>query len=746
MASKIAMPIAYSEAIVRGGILARLLDDPGTSLVSIVAPAGYGKTTLLRQWAERSTNATYVRIDSGDDDPIRLLSAIAGALGTVEPLDPRVERLLTSPAHSLDATILPQFADALWQLRGPILLMLDDVQAIVDRTSLDALAWLAIRLPPTVQLAVASRTRPKLPLARWRTEGRLLEVGAVDLALDEADAAEILRSHGMEMSAKDIRALLEWTEGWPAATYLAITAQRGRPRVTGAPLTLRGDEASLGEYMRQELLAPLDADEQRWLYRSSTLEPLSGSLCDAVLETRGSLARLRALDQRNLFVVPLDEQRTTFRYHRLFGDVLRDELEVREPGAAATIRQRAARWCEDHGDIERAIEFAHDGGDLETVARLVGRHGLPLYWRGRDGTVSRWLGWFDDDALRDRWVPVAVIAGFHEALNGRTRAAERWLAAAERSTDASPLPDGSTSKAPWVALLRGHMTLNGVAGAVADAKTARAGLAPDGFWRPNALLLSINVGILTGAFDVAEAACLEAIEEATMRRAMTALSTAYGQLAVIALQRGEIGDAETAAQRGLDAIEAGGLEDYSPSGLLYAVSGRLATANGSVEEAKRFIGRFNRLRPQLNAAVPVLAVLARLEAVRACIALRDAAAARTLMLEIHETLRVRPNMGWIASEATAIGQTVDAMRQTAAGPWTLTTAELRLLAFLPTHLTFREIAQRLFVSPHTIKTQAVSIYGKLGVSSRRAAIEHAVTAGLLDESVLRYPVGGGGIG
>ena len=231
-----------------------------------------------------------------------------------------------------------------------------------------------------------------------------------------------------------------------------------------------------------------------------------------------------------------------------------------------------------------------------------------------------------------------------------------------------------------------------------------------------------------------------------MRGAITALSVACGLQAAIALQRLDTGAAETATRRALAAVEAGGLEDYSTSGLVYAVSGRVAMANGSVEEAKGFIGRFNRLRPKLSAALPVYAILARLEAVRAYVALQDGAAARTLMLEIAGVLRLRPDMGWLASEATTIGKTVDAMRQTAAGPWTLTTAELRLLAFLPTHLSFREIAQRLFVSPHTVKTQAVSIYGKFGVSSRRAAIEHAVTAGLLDESVLRFPIGGGGIG
>jgi LuxR family maltose regulon positive regulatory protein len=176
------------------------------------------------------------------------------------------------------------------------------------------------------------------------------------------------------------------------------------------------------------------------------------------------------------------------------------------------------------------------------------------------------------------------------------------------------------------------------------------------------------------------------------------------------------------------------------------VGARLAIAAGSTADGLRLIRAFDILRPSLTAAIPWVAVPARLHAVRAHVALGDAAAARTLLLEVSDVLRVRPDLGSYTVDAAGLQQIVREMHSGAVGAGTLTAAEIRLLAFLPTHLTFREIAERLYVSPHTVKTQAISIYAKLGVSSRRGAIEVAVAAGLLDDSVIRFPAGTAGVG
>ena len=188
------------------------------------------------------------------------------------------------------------------------------------------------------------------------------------------------------------------------------------------------------------------------------------------------------------------------------------------------------------------------------------------------------------------------------------------------------------------------------------------------------------------------------------------------------------------------------MEDEVLTMTLHAASARTALANGSPSEARLAIARVNRMRPRVTEILPIPALQMRFETIRACVVLREAAAARAMLVEVRDILRQCPDLGTLVGEAAELERAVESMRETTTGPWTLTSAELRLLAYLPTHLSFREIAERLFVSSHTIKSQAMAIYGKLGVSSRRGAIEQAAEAGLLDASVIRMSGSSGGIG
>jgi LuxR family maltose regulon positive regulatory protein len=739
---KLALPVPQERVLPRNAIVERLASASGATLVTIVAPAGYGKTTLLQQWAQHVPDVAYIRLDPTDNDPTLLVAYIAAALDRVEPLGELTSHL--GSLRSLQSTVLPRLSEAIWHLRKPVVLMLDDLHVIHQPASLDALSWLATRLPPTVTLALASREAPDFPVARLRAEGHLLEIGPRDLGFDDQEVLALAAIYGVDLSEEAARTLVARTEGWPAAVYLAMLAANGTDGVIDPGFG--GNQTTLADYMREELLAPLDPDDQRLLIRASALETLSGPLCDAALETTGSLSRLRALERRNAFLVSLDGSRTAYRFHRLFGEFLVDELAAQEPDSAATIRLRASAWHQDHGDIEQAAEYAHLAGDLDALTGLVGQHVMSLFWTGRLATLTRWLGWFDRDELRTRSVAVAVIRGWVEAVQGQTRSAELWLAAAQRSTESGPMPDGTATKEPWIALLRGAMVRDGVAVAVADARVTREGIAADGPWWPTALAHQIIAHVLTGSLPEAETAAIEAAEVAASRGAAPAMVTANGWRAVLALQRGDTAAAASAAERGLAAVEAVGLEDYPMTALLYAVGARLAVAGGSKDDVRSSVARFNRLRPQLTSALPWLAVMARVEVIRAYIALGDAAAARALLLEISDVQRVRPDLGWLATDAETVRDAVEGMRGAGPGPWSLTSAELRLLVYLPTHLTFPEIAERMYLSPYTIKTQAISIYSKLGVATRRGAIEQAAAVGLLDGSVLRHPGGATGIG
>jgi LuxR family maltose regulon positive regulatory protein len=731
---KRALPPAPVSVIPRPGLVARLLESD-SRVISIVAPPGYGKTTLLGEWSARAPRPVYLALDVHDNDPVALVAGIAAALGQVEPLDPALTRLLASPGHSLAATRLPALLDAIWALEGPATLMLDEVHALTDRASLDVIAFVMLRVPPQLRLAIVARHQPALPFGRLRAEGRLLELGAEDLALDEAAGREMAASIGIGKSTGDVAALVARTEGWPAAMYLALRSSASQPSARGLS-DFRGTEASVAEYMRSVLLDPLDPGTQWWLRHASVLDAMTGPLCDAALGTTGSLARLRQLEGRNMFVVALDADRDTFRFHRLFRDMLRDQLEELEPGAAAEVCARAAAWSVEHDTPEQAVEYAHASGDMDLTARLVRAYSFPMHWSGRTATLGRWLTWFDRDGEREKHASLAVLAGWTHAMDGRTADAKRWLASAIRSPDPGPMPDGATKDA-WIALLRGFMSPHGSGTLMADARAGLDGISSDSPFRQTALILGGFAHLTAGDTDAADTLMAEAVELAEARRSIPGVTLALGERALIALTRGDMAAATRHVERGMALVLESGMEEYAPSVILHAASARTALASGATAEARAAIGHVNRLRPRISVALPILALQARLEVIRAYVMLREGPAARALLFEVKDILRQCPDLGVFVQEAVAIEPMIDSLTGSTAGPWTLTAAELRVLAYLPTHLTFREIAERLYVSPHTVKSHAVAIYGKLGVSTRRGAIEEAVEAGLLDPSAIR---------
>lgn len=737
-----AMPPA---TVRRAGLMQRLGTVGGPALVSIVAPAGYGKTTLLREWGDQLPGAAYVAVDGRDDDPVVLLMSIATALDRVQPVPGAVASLDASAGRSLAATLVPRLVEATWAHRAPTVLMLDDMDHLHGQTSLDVVAELMLHLPPNLRLALAARRRLPLPFARLDVTGDLLELDAHDLALDESAARAIAKAIGVPISSEQVASLLARTEGWPAATYLGLRAAASTRRDGRSEVEMQGTERSLADYMRLELLDPLDQDTRRWLLRSSVLDTMTGPLCDAALDTTGSLALLRQLEDQNSLIVPLDAHRRAYRYHHLFRDLLRDEIEVHEPSVAAEVRARAAAWFVEHDEPETAVEYAHASGDMDIVATLVMALVFPLHWSGRMVTLSRWLAWFDRDGERERRAPLAVLAGWIHALEGRTSEARRWLAVAEQSPDRGPMPDGS-SKESWLALLRGSTAPTSLEQLRADARLGLAGTGDDSPFRQTALVLAGLADIAAGSLDTADEWMAAAVELSEARSATPGVALALGERALIAFARGDVTAASRHVNRGLRRVREAGMEDDVLAAVLHAVAARTNLAGGRASDAHAAIARVSRLRPRVMTNLPIPALQMRYETIRACITLGDSAAARALLLEVRDILRRFPDLGTLAHEAALVEREVESMGTGSVGPWTLTAAELRLLVYLPTHLSFREIADRLYVSPHTIKSQAMAVYGKLGVSSRRGAIERGVEAGLLDASAVWMPETSGSVG
>ena len=731
--SKLAPPPLRPGIVPRPALVNRLRADRTARLASILGPAGYGKTTLLAQWSKRDRRPfAWVSLDDHDNDPSVLLTYIAAALGRHTEMDPAIYGRLASSAGSRWIPAVHRIAASLWRMSEPVVLVLDDVHVLRDRHALDALAELAAHIPPGSLLAVAGRAEPPLPIARLRAEGQLLELTANDLALATDEAAQLLRGAGVDLPPETVADLTERMEGWPAGLYLAALSVKSGGPVHGSPgPSVDGNDRLVASYLQSELLSFLSEDDIRFATRTAVLERMSGPLCDALLERTGSAEILQMFERSNMFVVPLDTRGEWYRYHHLFRDILRARLERREPGLIPELNRRAAAWHEANGVLEEAIPYAQAAGDDDHVARLVGALTLGAYYSGRETTTRRWIGWFDDRSI-EPYPALAVLGAWVHALVGEAEAALRWADAAGRSTVDGPMPDGSASKAGWVALLRATMARGSLQQMRADALLATETITRDTAWWPTAVLVLGYSHLLVGETDRADDLFTDALAAANALGPVAPSHLAAAERSLIAMETGDSHAAASLAGQAREVARIARLGDYSTTALVCAASARVAIWQGDVALARRYLAHAQGLRPMLTYALPWLSVHARVELARARMLLGDAAGVRGLLVEIDGIRRRRPHLGVLVDQAEDLRRQVGEMSAGVAGSSTLTTAELRLLPLLPTHLSFREIGERLFVSTNTVKTQAISIYRKLGASSRSEAIHRAAEIGLLD--------------
>jgi LuxR family maltose regulon positive regulatory protein len=579
-----------------------------------------------------------------------------------------------------------------------------------------------------------------LPLARLRASGRLLELGSDELALTRREATLLLRNVGVELPEAEITELVCRTEGWAAALYLAALSFRdhGRGNDKGhsqKTIAFTGDDRYLADYFCSEYLSHLSEARLEFLRRTSVLERMSGSLCDAVLERQGSARELASIERSNLFLVPLDRRREWFRYHHLFRDLLQRELVEREPELVPALHRRAADWFNAYGEPESALEHAEAAGDTERAAEILGSIALHVYYSGRIATLERWLDRYAEEGRLERFPAVALQGSGVHLLRGRLDEAERWLAAAERSKVRGPLPDGSRSMLPWISVLRAAMCTEGPEQMRADAVRALINLPATSPWRPSALLMQGIAEVLLGEDGQGEAILGEAAEAAEGIGSTEIRIIAISERSLLAEARGEHKTADSLALQAHALVEERQLEGYPTRAIELAASARVHLRHGRWGDARAHLTGAQRLTPLLVLALPWLAVQTRLALARTCVALRDADGARALLAEIDEIIHLRPRLGVLSAQAEWLKEQIGAIPRSADGRGRgLTAAELRLLPLLATHHSFREIGERLYISRNTVKTQAISVYRKLGVSSRSEAIERASQLGLLEHA------------
>ena len=730
--SKLRPPQGRFGTVSRDRLIGVLESSRAAPVVFVSAGPGWGKTTLLAQWAASSERRfAWVDVDERDNDPIVLLTYVAAALDRVAPLDPRVFDALRSPGVSVEATVVPRLGAALATIGQPVVLVLDDLHLVDNPAAVDAVAALARHVPESSQLALSARGEPGLPLGALRARGLAMEVGPEDLRMDEAEARQLVSAAGLELAEEQISELTKRTEGWSAGLYLAALSIRARAGNVKGGATFSWSDRLVSDYLRSELLAHLSPEVFRFLTRTAALRRMSGPLCDAVLEEGGSARVLDSLARSNLFLVPLDPDGEWYRYHHLFRELLRAELIRAEPDLVSRLLVRATDWCEANGQPETAIGYAQEAGDVARAARLVERWAQPVYQSGRVATVERWLDWLEGHGALDRNAAVAVLGALVAAVQGRPARAERWAEVAERASYDGTLYDGSASIDSWLALLSAMLSRRGVARMRADAERAGRTLARGSQFWPTALLLLALSRLLAGELEQADDLLADVAEEGLELGVPEPVVVALGERAALAIGRGAWVQAEELVGRATLVIGRARLEDYPTTAFVYGVAARVALHRGEAERAQELLSEVQRLRPRLTYALPHLAVQTRLELALAYLTIADAGGARTMLREIDALFRRRPDLGTLPAQVEELRSSLKTMRAAAPGASTLTTAELRVIPYLATHLSFREIGERLFISHHTVKSHAMAIYRKLNVTSRNSGVERARELGLL---------------
>jgi LuxR family maltose regulon positive regulatory protein len=731
--SKLRRPTIRPGTVRRSLLIERLAQDGSPPIVSVVAPPGFGKTMLLSQWAESNGQAfAWVSVEELDNDPKVLLSYVAEALDNVERIDERVFDALASPGSSVPGVVVPRLGSAFSSMSSPVVLVLDDVHVLRNSECRAALSVLADHVPAGSRLVLAGQTPPPLRIARLRAEGRILEIGPGDLSLTRQEAASLLRGAGLALGDDDVAELHQRTEGWPAGLYLAALYLKEGGSFPGAAVSFGGDDLLVSEYLESELLARIPPPRRAFLTRTAVLERMCGPLCDAVLEQSGSAAVLADQQQSNLLLVPLDRRGEWYRYHHMFRDALLAELHRMEPGLMPVLRRRAAGWCLQNELPEEALEYTIAAGDVDAAAGLMEQLTVPVWRKGRVTTVQRWFQWLEDHGGMNGHPMAAVLAALLAALIARPADAERWANVVDRwQYGDTTRPDDPSTEA-WAALVRAILCRHGLKQMREDADEAVRRFATESFVTSAPALMQGVARVLSGDLDGGDAALEDAASVAEKVGADEDLALALCERALVAFERGEWDRAEIVSNQAHAALRRARREESYAAPLVAAAQARAVLHRGDLAAVRQHLVSAQRLRPLLTYALPHLAIQGRIELVRVYVALADLPGARTLMREIDDLLRRRPEMGTLVGQAGTLRAQLS-KESSASGPAAsaLTAAELRLLPMLSTHMSIPEIAGELFLSRNTIKSEVNSIYRKLGASSRSQAVTRSRELGLL---------------
>jgi LuxR family maltose regulon positive regulatory protein len=709
-------------------------------LTLLDAPPGWGKTTLLTAWNANpleSRRFAWLALEAADNDPVRFWTYVIESLRTVWPdIGGSALTALVAPGAGVVDDVLPELINDL-ATRNSAVLVMDDFHLISRPEITDAVGFLIDHLPDPVSLVLATRSDPPLPLGRLRAQGELLEIRAHDLRFDEDETGALLKEVlGLHLLDDDVRRLHKRTEGWAAGVCLAALSLRSHSDVSGFIDDFAGDDRHIVDFLGAEVLAAQPPDVLDFLLRTSVLERLCGPLCDAVMGRESSSLTLQEIERSNLFLLPLDRTRTWYRYHHLFGELLRHELRRTHPEFIPRLHARAAEWHTDAGSVSAAISHATSAGNIALASRLITEHWYGYLQRGRIQTVASWLEALGDEIVADD--PRLCLTKAWLGINtGRLDELGRWIDAAEAAAASHRVHDGASMVETGTASLRAiHRYMSGdvedaiVAGRRALELERRGQTSP---WHPvGCPVFGIALfwsGRSTEAMSELEKAVQEAIEGGNNLSHIHAL----GGLAAIVAEQGRLQDASAFAGTAARVSGENDLRDHWATTLSLVVEGLMLVQLGNVRAADDVISRGVELSERGIARLEI--AFARLALARVRGLQGDFAAALELVANARRTIEKCPEPG-ILPDLLRRGERALRLAPKQKRPLPerdreLSGREREILRLLPSDLTQREIAQTLFVSANTVKTHMRTIFRKLDASSRSEAVVEAHRRGLL---------------
>jgi LuxR family maltose regulon positive regulatory protein len=695
---------AWPEGYVRRtGLVGRLCEARDASVAVIVAPPGYGKSSLLSEWSEQDERPfVWLRFDQAGASR-RAQSDTAATLVRTLRAQKRSFVLAVDDAHLAAASVLREL-----------------VRVVLDEC------------PERSMVALASRREPGLALGRLRANHALVEVRVEDLAMRPAEAGLLLRMAGLELDFASVQTLVRRTEGWPAGLYLASLCLRGESDLAEAVTQVRGDDHPLAEYLRDEVLPALSPVLRDFAVRTAVLDELSGPVCDAVLEREGSALVLAEIEQASPLLRPLDAPHERYRWHALFRDVLCAELRRSDPQLVPLLHARASVWYQACGDTDRAIGHAVGAHDSVRTGDLLWPSIVAYVTQGRNDIVQGWLASFSEEELAG-YAPLALCAAHSFLVAGNAAEARHWAIAGSaalgrhRARSADEAPDAGFA---GINAMLGGAGVVEMGQAAADACRIEPEDSP---WRPIWLFLE-GTALHLGGHRASAAPLLEAGADIAAATAPSVTGLCLAQAAMIAIEESDWDTATDLTDRAVRAIEERGLIDYPICALAFAAAAATRAHQGRADEAKRDLRRGVDLLAALGDFLPWYGAEARILLAHASLWLADLVGARTLLAEASRLARRTAGAVIFARWFDDAWSYMDTLAETSlGGPSSLTIAELRILRFLPSHRSFREIAEQLGVSANTVKTQAHAVYRKLGAASRSEAVTRAAEAGLLGQ-------------